>query len=253
MGFFFVHRPAENRFDLLGFRLLSAQRDSHGWHLVADLGSAPVLFAGSVVAAALASWRHDLARGLAALVGPSAAVLVTEWLAKPLASRDVNPFGAHSYPSGTVTAACALSAAIVLAAPRRLRPILVGLAIAADLAVACAVIALRWHFPTDVAGGALVGVGGLLLADALARLCPRAMRHAVAPRGARELTLHVGTSHASGLRRRTGACSPRRAARHRRARELGAPLRLAGALSPAGRVPTPAHDAPRRARRQALS
>ncbi len=40
----------------------------------------------------------------------------------------------------------------------------------ATVAMAVAVTGLRWHYPTDALGGALLGVGIVLLVDGLAHL-----------------------------------------------------------------------------------
>lgn len=163
-GIAFVHRPWENRLDVFGFAHLPAEPDSRRWHLIADLGSLPVLLVGIGAAALLAVWR-DRARALACLVGPLVAVLVTERIAKPLVGRHVTPFGGFSYPSGTTTAATALAVVAVLVLPRLARPLGAVLALAVVVGVGCAVVALRWHFPTDAVGGALVGSGAVLLTD----------------------------------------------------------------------------------------
>ncbi len=71
--------------------------------------------------------------------------------------------GAHvapeAFPSGHSTAAMAIALCLVLAAPARLRPLaaLVGAGFA--LGVAFSVIALGWHFPSDVVGGFLLASG----------------------------------------------------------------------------------------------
>ena len=110
-----------------------------------------------------------------AAIGPVAAVLVTEHIAKPYVGRHLSTLGGDSYPSGTVTAAAALVTVITLAVPVVLRPV-VGLgALGVIGAVGIAVVGMRWHYPTDAFGGACVGVGAVLALDAIVHI-PRCWR-----------------------------------------------------------------------------
>ena len=169
VGIWFVHRPTPNRFDANGFSLLGAAPNDRTDHLIADAGSLKVLLIG-VGVLSLAVLVRDRARALACLIGPVVAVVVTERVGKPLVSRHLFAFGASSYPSGTVTAVGALAAALALVAPRPFRPIAAILGAVAVCAVGGAVVAMRWHFPTDAAGGALVGVGAVVSLDGLFHL-----------------------------------------------------------------------------------
>ena len=178
-GFVFVHRPWPNRLDAAGFAAFPAAPLSPGWHHLADLGSLPVLLGGMAAGFALTCWR-DLARALACLAGPVLAVVVTERVAKPLVGRHLTVLGGSSFPSGTVTAVASLAAVAVLVAPGWTRLVAALPAAAAVLATSAAVVALRWHFPTDAVGGALVGLGTVLTVDAVAHLPGLARR-----RGAR--------------------------------------------------------------------
>jgi undecaprenyl-diphosphatase len=98
-----------------------------------------------------------------ALTAVFVATRLDEWLLKPLFHRTY--LGALSYPSGHVTSVASLTAAYVvlfLLPPRvpRTRPwLLAGLAVLLALLVitALGVIGLRWHYFTDVVGGAAVG------------------------------------------------------------------------------------------------
>jgi membrane-associated phospholipid phosphatase len=171
-GFAFVHRPWPNRLDVAGFAAFPADPTSRRWHDIADIGTLPVLVAGIALSIVLSVWR-DRARALACLVGPIAAVLVTERIAKPLVGRHLTPFGGFSYPSGTVTAAAALVAVATIASPRLLRPLVAVAGLGVVTAVSAAVIAMRWHFPTDALGGACIGVGSVLFLDALFHLPSR--------------------------------------------------------------------------------
>ena len=177
VGVFFVHRPAENRLDAFGFSVLPDEPNNRIWHLLADVGTVRVVLATILVAVALTLWR-DWRRSLACVIGPLAALGLTEEIAKPLASRNVYPFGAHSFPSGTVTAAAAVATVGVLALPRALRALGALAAGALIVCVSAAVIALRWHFATDTLGGACVGTGAVLVLDGALHLVRRRRRGA---------------------------------------------------------------------------
>ncbi len=76
---------------------------------------------------------------------------------------------AASWPSGHATAAMTLALCGVLVAPARLRPTAGAAGAVFALAVSYSVLALGWHFPSDVFGGFLVaatwtalGIAGLV-------------------------------------------------------------------------------------------
>jgi membrane-associated phospholipid phosphatase len=76
---------------------------------------------------------------------------VAEWLGN-------GQIAAASWPSGHATAAMAVALCAVLAAPPRLRPAVGALGGLFAIAVAYAILALHWHFPSDVVGGYLVAL-----------------------------------------------------------------------------------------------
>jgi membrane-associated phospholipid phosphatase len=78
--------------------------------------------------------------------------------------------GSFTYPSGTVTAIAALSTALFLVSPRLARPFVALAGVAAVTGTGLAVLVLRWHYPTDVAGGVWVGGGAVFSIDAFAHL-----------------------------------------------------------------------------------
>jgi membrane-associated phospholipid phosphatase len=120
---------------------------------------------GSIVAAAV-TVRRDRTRAVACLVGPPLALLLCELVVKPAVGRTLG--GSLTYPSGSTAGAAALAVAAVLATPERLRAVAVAVAGLYALGMAVAVVALRWHFPTDAAAGLAWGVGVVLVADAAA-------------------------------------------------------------------------------------
>jgi membrane-associated phospholipid phosphatase len=87
-----------------------------------------------------------------------------EWLGK-------GQISAAAWPSGHATAAMALALCSVLAAPARWRPAAATAGGLFALAVAYAILALGWHFPSDVIGGFLVaGLWTSLAVAAVARM-----------------------------------------------------------------------------------
>ncbi len=168
-GLAFVHRPWPNRLDLWGYRALPAEAGAHWASALVVLGSLPALIVGVSVVFAAGVFR-DWVRAVACAAAPLLAVLIVEDLAKPLVGRHIGITGAASYPSGTVAAAAALMTALTLVAPAMVRPLVALVGAAATVGVCAAVIVLRWHFPTDALGGVAVGVGAVLVVDALAHI-----------------------------------------------------------------------------------
>jgi membrane-associated phospholipid phosphatase len=77
-----------------------------------------------------------------------------------------------AFPSGHSTAVMSLAIVCVMAVPARLRLLAAVVGAGVALAVGISVVALGWHFPSDVAGGFLLATGwglavaaGLRLAD----------------------------------------------------------------------------------------
>jgi len=168
-GLIFVHRPWPNRLDGWGYRALPAALHARWAHDFATFGSLTVLVAGVIVVFIIGMFR-DWVRALACAVAPVIAVLIVQDLAKPLVDRHIGITGASSYPSGTVAAVAALSTAATLVMPKLLRPLVALVGAMATVGVCAAVIVLRWHYPTDTLGGIGVGVGAVLVVDALFHL-----------------------------------------------------------------------------------
>jgi membrane-associated phospholipid phosphatase len=172
-GLAFVHRPWPNRLDIWGDRLLPADLSSRWAHDFVTLGSMNVLIAGAVVLFLIGIMR-DWVRGIACATAPVIAVLVVQEIAKPLVDRHSDLSGALSYPSGTVAAVAALATALILVMPAIARFPVAVLGLLAIGGTGAAVIVLRWHYPTDALGGVAVGVGSVLVVDALLHI-PRAI------------------------------------------------------------------------------
>jgi membrane-associated phospholipid phosphatase len=167
-GLLLAKRPGPNRVDAAGYFYVPSDPGSHLANELVKIGSLPVLVAGVAVIFVLAVFR-DWVRAFACGVAPIVAAEVVEHVAKPMVGREIGA-GNFTYPSGTVAVVAALAAAVFLISPRLLRPISALVGALAVVAVGWAVLALRWHYPTDVIGGAWVGVGSVFLIDALAHL-----------------------------------------------------------------------------------
>ena len=145
-----------------------------------------IVWAAVPVAIALVRGRPRVALALAVLL--LGANESTEVL-KPLLTGTRDPvsglaLGDASWPSGHATASMSLALAMVIAVPRRWRPV-VGAGMAAFcVAIVYAFLELGWHYPSDVLGGfemsttwALLVVGGLSVYEAR----HPAATHAMAP------------------------------------------------------------------------
>jgi membrane-associated phospholipid phosphatase len=143
---------------------LVAHRGSHLgllWH-ISDLGSPPALPLGVLVLAAVAALTGRRWPALLLTVaGPLAAVVLTEFVLKPLVGRTYE--GGLSLPSGHTTSITSMAWVFVLVfvaggrqRPWWLRAGLVGLAVLAVLGVAGSMVALNQHYTTDTVAGALV-------------------------------------------------------------------------------------------------
>jgi membrane-associated phospholipid phosphatase len=168
-GLVFVHHPWPNRLDIWGDRILPADLSSHWAHGFVTLGSMTVLIAGAILVFFIGVLR-DWVRAIACMTAPVIAVVIVQEIAKPLVDRQNALTGALSYPSGTVAAVAALATALTLVVPAKTRFPVAVLGLFATVGTAAAVIVLRWHYPTDALGGVAVGVGSVLVIDALLQL-----------------------------------------------------------------------------------
>ena len=138
-------------------------------HLLTLLGgllSVAALTAALVLACLVTRWWRGAA--LAGVAVP-AAVALTEFVLKPLVGRSIR--GYPSFPSGHATAMFALAAtcAVLLANPPRPRLsragrlLLVAGAVLVAAVVAVGMVALGFHYFTDIVAGMAVGTGTVLL------------------------------------------------------------------------------------------
>jgi membrane-associated phospholipid phosphatase len=167
-GLLLAKRPGPNRVDAAGYFYVPSDPGSHLANELVKIRSLPVLVVGVAVIFLLAVYR-DWVRALACALAPIVAVEVVEHIAKPMVGREIGA-GSFTYPSGTVAVVAALAAAVFLVTPRLLRPASAVVGILVTLGVGWAVLVLRWHYPTDVVGGAWVGAGSVFFIDAVAQL-----------------------------------------------------------------------------------
>ena len=80
-----------------------------------------------------------------------------------------DPIAAPAFPSGHATAAMAIALAAVIVAPRALRPLVATAGALFALLVGFLIVALGWHFPSDIVGGYLVATAWCLVALAALR------------------------------------------------------------------------------------
>jgi membrane-associated phospholipid phosphatase len=161
-------RPRPNALDRWIFDLVPGHIGSPTLTHVTDLAAPVVLVVATLVAGVVALLRRDRLRALACVAGPGLVALGVELVAKPLVDRRFG--GVLSYPSGNVADVTAVATSWVLAVPPRLRRLVAALALGLVIAMAVAVVGLRWHYPTDAVGGALFGSGLVVGLDGLLHL-----------------------------------------------------------------------------------
>ena len=163
-----VHRyPGPNALDRWGFSALGPSLRSSVLIRITDLGGFPVLAAGSVLAALVVVGR-DRWRAAACLCGPALATVLVEWVVKPVVGRRY--LEVLTFPSGRVTVVASLATAWVLAVPGWLRVAVAAAGSVVVVAMTVAVVALRWHYPSDALAGAAFGVGVVLAVDGILQM-----------------------------------------------------------------------------------
>ncbi len=100
---------------------------------------------------------------------------------------------AASWPSGHATAAMTLALCAILVAPARARPTVAALGALFAISVSYSILALGWHFPSDVFGGFLVATSWTLAVVAgLVRLEQKRPSRVRGPRPALQRTDALG-------------------------------------------------------------
>jgi membrane-associated phospholipid phosphatase len=130
--------------------------------LLGDLGALLPLLA---IACGIALARHRSRAALAAIFVVAGANLTTQLFKAVLAHPrfqallGAEQIGANSFPSGHTTAVASIAIAFAFAVPREWRPAVTLVGTGLIFAVGCSVMALDWHYPSDVLGGILVSAG----------------------------------------------------------------------------------------------
>src|SRR5215213_3546459 len=76
---------------------------------------------------------------------------------------------APAFPSGHATSAMALTLAALIVVPRAWRPLVAAAGVLFSLAVGMSIVALAWHYPSDIVGGYLVAATWCLVILAVMR------------------------------------------------------------------------------------
>jgi membrane-associated phospholipid phosphatase len=130
----------------------------HVAHLADPAPYALVGLALTALAVARGRWRVAVAIPLILLGAAVTTELLKPLLAHPRPSEWLGKgqVAAASWPSGHATAAMTLGLCGVLAVPAALRPAAAAAGALFAVAVSYAILALGWHFPSDVIGGFFV-------------------------------------------------------------------------------------------------
>ncbi len=143
------------------------------------------VFAIGLVLVAVSRERPRLALAVAAILvlGPLSAELLKPLLAHSHVRVGFTRIGAASYPSGHSTSAAVLAIGAVLVSPRRLKPVVGGVALLFTLAIGASLLIRFWHMPSDVLGGYLLALlwGSLAVAAVRGSALRRARRGAPSP------------------------------------------------------------------------
>jgi membrane-associated phospholipid phosphatase len=165
-GLYFVVQPGPTLLDRWTFAAIRPVHHSGFLLVMTRLGS-PFVVITAAIAGSVATVRRNRPRAGALLVGPVLAVAVCDWVIKPVVGRTFADV--VSFPSGTVAAVAAIATVGLLATPDPWRSLVAALGGTITVLAWMAVVALRWHYPTDALAGAAVGVGVVLLTDCAAR------------------------------------------------------------------------------------
>ena len=157
---------------LQGFTDLRRPETVDVWSRIAHLANpGPYGLIGAVLA--LTAFLRGRRRVAAAILALLVVTGLTSQTLKPLLAQPRytdwlggGQIDAASWPSGHATAAMTLALCAVLALPARYRPTAAFVGAGFATCVSYAILALGWHFPSDVLGGFLVAIFWTLVAVA---------------------------------------------------------------------------------------
>ena len=156
-----AHESGPYGFEDPALNWLGRRSALHSWADLAELLTAPAVFAALVVALAVGWLKHAVWRILFYALLAVGALLMSEHVAKPLVQRTY--YGELTFPSGSVTAVSATALALCFALGprlgRRARHVALAIGVAWILLISLAVIGAHWHTPLDAVGSILLSVG----------------------------------------------------------------------------------------------
>lgn len=172
----------------LFFRLADDPRSDAGGlaETLATLGDLLPMLAMLAIACGIALVRRRPGSALAAVLVVAGANVTTQLLKVLLAHPRVkvaiggDPFEPNTFPSGHTTAVASIAVAYLFVVPAAWRKLTLTIGAVTVLAVGYSVVAIAWHYPSDVLGGILVAAGWgfavLALGRAVTRRSPRRVR-----------------------------------------------------------------------------
>lgn len=132
---------------------------------IAHLGDPVVLLLMLGLACGIGLARRQPRGALAALAVVAGANLTTQLFKALLAhprfqsALGAEQLAANTFPSGHATAAASIAIAFLFVVPRDWQPLAALCGATLVAAVGCSVMALSWHYPSDVLGGIVVAAG----------------------------------------------------------------------------------------------
>jgi membrane-associated phospholipid phosphatase len=169
----------------LFFRLAedSGGEGGGGADAIAGFGNLLPMLALLAIACSIALLRRRPSDAVAALLVVAGANITTQLLKALLAHPRVkvaigaNPFEPSTFPSGHTTAAASIVIAYLFVAPAALRNLTMALGAGFALAVGYSVVAIGWHYPSDVLGAYLIAAGwGFAVLAVMWAIPPRSRR-----------------------------------------------------------------------------
>ncbi|GAB3577869.1 phosphatase PAP2 family protein [Calidifontibacter terrae] len=175
----FLHTDRGMRLDDRMERILGGPHTAYlRMESVLTLVSVPTVVGITALAAVVAFVRRRPWLGLGVVVMSVAATFTTQQLKwHTLARLD----GQRSFPSGHTTAALVWALCLVLVAPAKWRPALVGFATFLAGLIGTGTVAGRWHRPSDVVAAAFVCTGWAALTVLVVALLERGGQRAPYP------------------------------------------------------------------------